>query len=136
LTVQIMTDNKQIPLSDLKVLSDGVLRNTTRRNPSPEKIAFGLWLRQSREAFGYTRSRFARLLGYQGTRKALRKRLYLRETGRLGMAQENVEKIQFWMKNGLPDDAPLPNLNVSREAFWKQHKASFPRVLELNSNRH
>lgn len=140
MTVQIMTDKNQMPSTEMrpiltarrvKSFRDGVLRNTTRRNPSPEKIAFGLWLRQSRETLGYTRSRFARMLGYTGTKKALKRRFYMREHGQIGMSQENVATIKDWLENGMPIGSPLPNLHISREAFWKQHKASFPRVLDL-----
>lgn len=96
-----------------------------------EKIAFGKWLRFARETLGYSRSRFARMLGYTGTKKALKHRFYLRERGQVGMSDQNIEKIKDWLANGVPAGSPEPNLHVSREAFWKQHKASFPRVLEL-----
>jgi len=97
-----------------------------------EKIARGKWLKFARETLGYNRPRFARMLGYSGTRKVRKRRMYQRETGKKGMSQERIDMVKDWLANGVPAGAPEPNLHIAREAFWKQYNASKPRVLELN----
>lgn len=80
---------------------------------SPEAREFGARLRAEREAHGYTRLTWGKMLGHEGS--LIKKRIQEHETGRAFMHPESLQKIDLWRRCGLPEDAPSPDLGLGRQ---------------------
>jgi len=105
----------------------------TRAFYRPELKDLGNAIRDHRYKLGYSAGTFARMLGYTGT-NAGRKIRYI-EAAKLPMSDNAKRILHDMIKNGLPDDAPEPDLEAAiahnQEKARLRREAREPREIEI-----
>lgn len=85
-----------------------------------ETISLGKSIKGARDHFGYTRTTFGMMLGF--TPKGSHRNIQGIEQDLKGISEERVAKIARWLRDGLPDDAPEPDLSDARAKGARLHR--------------
>jgi len=89
-------------------------------------------VRRCRERLGYNRKRFGKMLGF--TDIGAKRNMAKIEGCYKNISDEKLGMINEWIQNGLPHDAPEPNLHLARAKYFEHRRNEQPRVIELRSS--
>ena len=94
-----------------------MINNNTKTKK--ERLAIGRAFRNARERLGYKRSTFAVMLKFSA--KSGKKRISLTEKGLKPVTPEMRESVTTWLKDGVPDHFPAPDLERARKAHMMKY---------------
>lgn len=95
-----------------------------------ERHATGKHVKRCRQSLGYNRERMGEMLGFTGVN--IHNSMMRIETGNKKISDEKLAKLNDWVLNGLPDDAPKPNLAKAKAKYFNEMRAKHtPREIIL-----
>lgn len=95
-----------------------------------ERYLTGKHVKFCRQRLGYNRKRFGKILGFTDARA--KSNMMNIETGMKSISSEKLAMVNWFMHNGMPDDAPPPNLETSRRKYLSRISEQVtPRIIEL-----
>ena len=89
-------------------------------DPTPETRKLGKDVKGSRQFFGYTRQTFGEMLGF--TERGAYRNMAGIEGGYKKISAMKVAMIARWLRDGLPKDAPEPDLSNARAKGARIHR--------------